>query len=232
MNDIVNIENQNYILAENIYGKYYIPHESIHRPCPETLINKKVWEHATLKFIEYDYSTGDIIHAGTFFGDFLPFLSKILDKENKIYAFEPILRNYESTKLNIKLNNINNVKLFNNCLTDRNQEHKFKTFSNNVYLGGGSHITYDNNFDEVSKGIKIDKFKDELKNLSIIHLDVEGHEANVILGAREVIIKFKPTLILENIPNDKTVTDFLKDNGYKFYFKVNDNHILKSKNKN
>ena len=231
MHNIVNIGNTKYVLAENVYGKYYIPYDSIHRPCPKKIINNNVWEHDTLKFIDYEYSDGDIIHAGTFFGDFLPFLSKILQKKNKIFAFEPIHQNYECTKLNIDLNDIKNVELFNNCLTDRNQELKFKTFENGIFLGGGSHVTFDNVFDEKSIGIKIDNFFNQLNNCSIIQLDVEGHESKVILGAMDVISKFKPLLLLETIPNDQRVREFLNDNGYKFYFKINSNHILKSKKK-
>jgi len=229
MHKFIEVENKKYFLTKNIYGRYYVPYNTIQRPCSKTLMNNNVWEHETLKFIEYEYMGGDIIHAGTFFGDFLPFLSKIIKKNNKIYAFEPIQENYDCAKLNIDLNNIQNVELFNNCLTNINQELKFKTKENGLFLGGASHVTFDDIYDQKSVGIKIDNLINNLNNCSIIHLDVEEHEDKVIKGAIEVISKYKPTLLLETLPQDEKVKEFLIKNGYKFYFKINSNHVLKSK---
>lgn len=216
-------------MGENFYGKYYIPHESIHLPCPQKILNRQVWEHETLRLMDFAYHGGDIIHAGTFFGDFLPFLSRMIKKENRVFAFEPIKKNFECAKLNINLNKLNNVELLNNCLTDSNIEIKFSTHKNGKFLGGGSHVTPHNNFDEKSKGIRIDDFIDKLNNCSIIQLDVEGHEEKAILGGLRVIEKFKPILILEGIPNNDKIKNFLNQNGYKFYFKIDSNYFLKSK---
>ena len=101
--EIIEIENSKYVYARNIFGKYYIPYDLIHRPCPQIILKGGVWEYDTLKFIESEYKGGDIIHAGTFFGDFLPFLSKI-SKNYNVYAFEPVLENYKCSKFELMKN--------------------------------------------------------------------------------------------------------------------------------
>lgn len=53
--EIIEIENLKYVYAQNIYGKYYIPYNSIHRPCPQIILKGGVWEYETLKFIESEY---------------------------------------------------------------------------------------------------------------------------------------------------------------------------------
>ena len=119
--EIIEIENLKYVYAQNIYGKYYIPYNSVHRPCPQIILKGGVWEYETLKFIESEYKGGDIIHAGAYFGDFLPFLSSI-SKNFNVFAFEPVLENYKCSRLNLSLNNIKNVELFNNTLSNTNDK--------------------------------------------------------------------------------------------------------------
>ena len=225
--EIIEIENSKYVYARNIFGKYYIPYDLIHRPCPQIILKGGVWEYDTLKFIESEYKGGDIIHAGTFFGDFLPFLSKI-SKNYNVYAFEPVLENYKCSKLNLKLNNIKNVKLFNKTISSTNEKFFIKTKKDGILLGGASHVSSANNYDQLSDGIKIDDLFEKINKCSIIHLDIEGHETHALLGAKKIINHFKPLLILESAINNSIVKDLLILNKYKFIKKVNDNFILKS----
>ena len=82
-------------ISYNQYGGYCLPLSSIHRPASQTILNGKVWEEETLKFMSKHCGTGDIIHAGTYFGDFLPALSKACHTKAKVWAFEPNLENYK-----------------------------------------------------------------------------------------------------------------------------------------
>ena len=225
--EIIEIENLKYVYAQNIYGKYYIPYNSIHRPCPQIILKGGVWEYETLKFIESEYRGGDIIHAGTYFGDFLPFLSKI-SKNFNVFAFEPVLENYKCSRLNLSLNNIKNIELFNNTLSNTNNKLYIKKTHEVVFLGGASHVSTNTNYDQVSEGIKIDDLFNKISKCSIIHLDIEGHETQALLGAKNIINHFKPILIIESPINDPTVKELLIMNKYKYLKKVNDNFVLKS----
>ena len=57
-------------LAHNKYGSYCIPISSQHRPVAQTILSGKVHEPQTIQYILDNAGTGDIIHAGTYFGYF------------------------------------------------------------------------------------------------------------------------------------------------------------------
>ena len=48
--------------------------------------------------------------------------------------------------------------------------------------------------------------------LDLIHLDVEGHEEEVIMGAKETIKRCRPAIILETCST--IVSEFLTSNNY------------------
>ena len=101
---------------------------------------------------------------------------------------------------------------------------------------GGSYIdsTYDSYIDQAE--IKIHKASvrklDDLnelnqENISLIKIDVEGHEFEVLEGARNVIMKNKPIIIFEhnigtNKNNIEDIERFLQNQEYTF-FKINRN---------
>ena len=58
----------------------------------------------------------------------------------------------------------------------------------------------------------------ELKRIDFIKLDVEGMEMSVLLGAKESIEKFKPSLMIEIIKSNKDeIVNFLNSFGYEIY---------------
>lgn len=100
-------------IAYNKYGGYCVPLSSLHRPATQKILLGEVWEHKTLEFMLEHCGTKDIIHAGTYFGDFLPALSKACAIDAKIWAFEPQPENYRCAVITTFLNNLANVVLEN-----------------------------------------------------------------------------------------------------------------------
>jgi hypothetical protein len=52
---------------------------------------------------------------------------------------------------------------------------------------------------------------------SVIKIDVEGHELKVLMGAKELITKHKPTILIELLPHiedSEHVRTLLKEMGY------------------
>jgi len=145
-----------------------------------------------------------------------------------VFAFEPVLENYKCSRLNLSLNNIKNVELFNKTLSNTNNKFYIKKTHEGVFLGGASHVSTNTNYDQVSQGIKIDDLFNKISKCSIIHLDIEGHETQALLGAKNIINHFKPILIIESPIKDPTVKELLIMNNYKYCKKVNDNFVLKS----
>ena len=74
---------------------------------------------------------------------------------------------------------------------------------------GGNMGTWKTKEDKLNRipQFKIDDIA--LQHLDLIYLDVEGYEPNVIEGARNSILKFKPVIVCENGHNHISLLDFL-----------------------
>lgn len=226
-------------ITENRFGKYCLAQSSIDRLAARRILDGNAWEPETTKVISTFLQTGDIVHAGTYFGPLLPCIAKAGNPyQHQIWAFEPNHENYLCAAETIKLNNLRNVNLFNLGLGEDNYSAKIKVKDNTgVSLGGGSHI--------ISEELKESKYAEKVsivsldqhllhsgkikgRFLSLIHLDVEGYEGKCLLGAAELLKIFKPTLILETIPTDTQSVELLSLLHYKKIGSCDKNSILSS----
>lgn len=187
-------------VAENIYGKYSIPTDLSHRHAVRLIKRGEVYEPNTIKFMREHAGDGDIIHAGTFFGDFLPALSPAMAKGAKVWAFEPHPNSYEHAGRTIELNALENVELHNKAVSDKSDVLFFRTHKpDGEALGGKSFITEaDGDGVEPVESIRLDEFVPLDRKVTILQLDVEGHERAALLGAMGLIERWAPILILEN----------------------------------
>ena len=190
----------NFMLAENMYGKFYVPRSSSHTYTSKTILRGDVHEPKTIKFICQHSYKGDVIHAGAGFGDFLPGLSRGCN--GKIWTFEPNLENYRSAKKTIRANQLKNIKLFNYALGKSQSEGLLRIAKNNLTLGPRCEMFF--NQDDVleneiqsTKIVTLDAIIPKKTAISIIHLDVEGYEFEVLLGAQDTIQRNNPLIILE-----------------------------------
>ncbi len=146
-------------------------------------------------------------------------------KINNIISIEPYFLNYSRLLSNLKINNI----LSSNCLmaaaSNTEGSGKFNIKTNPSYHSSGGKLSEEGSF-SVSK-IKIDNFKLD-KKISGIKIDTEGHEFNVLEGARNSIITNKPEIIFEINENcfDKCL-NLLKPIVYNFYLidELNEKYI-------
>src|SRR5262245_29594961 len=76
-------------IAYNPLGGYCVPLSSRQRPAAQAILDGEIWERATLEILGSAPARGDIVHAGTFFGDFLPALSRSRSGDDVLWAFEP-----------------------------------------------------------------------------------------------------------------------------------------------
>jgi len=89
------------------------------------------------------------------------------------------------------------------------------------------------------KSTTLDKFcsKNKIKRLDLIKIDTDGHEPEVLSGARKIITRFRPTIIFEAgeyVLRDKGITslfylDFFKKLHY-FLFDIQHKKIITYKN--
>lgn len=190
------------VIGYNEYGAYCIPESARYRPAARSILNHFVWEPDTIQFMKEHCGAGDIVHAGTFFGDFLPALSRSLAPDALLWAFEPNRENYRCARVTVELNELDNVRLTHAGLGARPDTLHIQTTDElGRSLGGASRI-----LDEPADGelgsdevriLTIDDIIGANRSVSIIQLDVEGHERQALAGALETIARHRPILILE-----------------------------------
>lgn len=214
------------ILCQNKYGTYVVP-ASHKRPVTYELKRGSVYEPFTIEFIQKNFNNQSIVTAGTYIGDFLPAFKDITN----VYAFEPVEENYVYANINKKVNSLNNVILENMCLSNISENKNMVTCINGVFCGGGSKIIKNeqkssNNIIEKVKSVELDEYLDKSIPISIIQLDVEGHESEALEGGMQTIEKYKPIIIVETKPA-KLTEDKLLNMGYIYHaVKLHDNKIL------
>lgn len=156
-----------------------------------------------------------------------------------IHAFEPVLVNFQSLVKLKNENNFHNLFLYNVLVGEKEGTAGFKIPNSNN--SGSGYITT-----EIGKDIKkfemvtLDKKLENLTSCSVIIMDVEGFETNVLKGSQKIITRWKPFLIMEVNPwflNKRAkldVSSFLnqiENLGYKaFYIERFGLKIVTSKN--
>ncbi|MCX2973736.1 FkbM family methyltransferase [Halieaceae bacterium IMCC8485] len=186
----------------NQYGGYCLPEASLHRTAPRKILRGEAYEPETIEFMRAHCRGGDVVHAGTYFGDFLPALSQACDSNCLVWAFEPNPENYRCAQITTLINALNNVQLQNAGLGDAPATLHMRTRdSQGVSLGGKSHLVvageFNANTDEDVRIVTIDSVVGDERPVSIIQLDVEDHEKAALSGALQTISRCLPIIILE-----------------------------------
>ncbi len=186
-----------------------------------------------------DNVIGEVIRKGNIWEGFMhEYFSKYSDKEKialdiganigthtyylskyykNVHAFEPFV--YDVLEKNIKINKINNVKIYKFGLSNATCKSKIRKVNTNI---GSSYIDKDGDID--IRLHKLDEiYKDKNEKIGFMKIDVEGHELEVLEGAKETIIVNKPVIIIE-IKNKKAL-DMLLDLGYKYKRISNEDYL-------
>jgi FkbM family methyltransferase len=148
-------------------------------------------------------------------------------KKGHVYAFEPDTGNYNSLRFNIDLNSFENITPVKKAIGATPQQSKL--FKVNRYNTGMNRILSSSDGFRDFEWISVVTLDEEIARLKLdridlIKIDVEGYELNVLQGARLVIEKFHPLIVIEvievNLKNNgqtsAEVIQFLKGLGYSF----------------
>jgi FkbM family methyltransferase len=214
------------ILCSNGWGSYCVPRSSRHRPAARAIIAGHVWEPETIRFMLQNCRNKDIVHAGAYFGDFLPALSTC-GCDMAVWAFEPNVENYTCAEWTIQLNGLRNVHLVNAALGAGPSTVSLRTHdARGQSLGGASFVTGGqlSRSRQLTKVVTVDDQVDPGRSVGIIQLDVEGSENAALQGARHTIQRCTPKIILERDP-DGEVLRWLKQLGYRRRLAVHNNLV-------
>ena len=129
--------------------------------------------------------------------------------QGKVIAFEPFEGNFNRLKDNLNLNNLEDYCLLNKIgLSNENLDslitlrEDFKSGSNTGNASISINKKIDSRFEKVSiKLEKLDdfwkKFDGEPRKISLIKMDIEGHEDFCLEGGSEIIKEHRPTILME-----------------------------------
>ena len=141
------------------------------------------------------------IDLGSNIGYYAVIESNIIGESGKVFAIEPSPVNFPILKLNLENQKKNNFVAYNIGIGDKNEEMEFIISAKSNW----SRIRMNNEkINSEDKVIKIpvktlNSFVNEndIKKIDILRMDVEGFEYSILLGANEVLEKFKPKLFIE-----------------------------------
>ncbi len=221
------------VVASNEHGTYCVPQASRLRPVAQRILLSRVWEADTLNLLREADPDGDIVHAGTFFGDFLPALARSRAEGACVWAFEPGGENYRCTEITVLLNALENVVLAHAALGSEPGSVLLQTTSNDgVPLGGSSRVVldaprYGAPEREQVEIVRLDEAIASDRQIAVIHLDVEGHERYALTGAMRTIERCRPLIVLETLPRAEWIAQQLAPLGYELDGAVDINSVLR-----
>ena len=187
-------------MCTNGFGRYAVPLSSAYRPAAQTVLRGEVWERETVELLRA-HGARDVVHAGTYFGDFLPGMSAAMKPGRTIYAFEPNAENFACAEWTIALNGLDNVALRHAALSDASGTLTMQTAWNGQALGGASRIVDGRGAGfEAITAMRLDDVLPPESDIGVLQLDVEGFEEPALRSGLGMIARCRPTLILETVP--------------------------------
>ncbi len=191
-----------YLTAVNAYGFYCIPRAFRKREVSKLLLNGEINEPRTLELIRQFVGNGDIVSGGAFVGDFLPIMSRTLKRGAYLHSFEPNPMGFAATSMTLALNDLKNVKLSPVAVGNEGAILPLQVANaSGKVMGGTSKIV-----SEATEGqtidvklTRIDDLVPEDRTVSVLQLDIEGHEWPGIEGAVRTISKGRPLIVLETL---------------------------------
>lgn len=128
----------------------------------------------------------------------------IVGPDGKLILFEPLPNNIRQLERMVILNKWKNVFIEKCAVGERRAEVDFVMPSDTSMSGIGYVDTQKNNVGKSEKIrvpiVPLDDSIAKLDKLKIIFTDTEGHEYNVLKGAKETISHFRPIIVLEASP--------------------------------
>jgi FkbM family methyltransferase len=194
------------MIAKNKYGLYSIPKEVEYTYTAQLILEGGVHEDTTIEYIQS--VGGNIIHSGSGFGDFLPALKNC----DKVWTFDPNTLMYQSSLETISLNKLKNVEIFPYAIGEYDGSALLKHIdSKGLEMGPRSEMSDDGV--EV-KIVKLDSVIPKDCKISLIHLDLEGYEFEALKGAKDIIERDRPIIVLEIDTRAVDYNNFMSTLGY------------------
>jgi FkbM family methyltransferase len=211
---VCNVDNTNYIYntQDNCISSFMVKYD-------ETYSKKEIELFSDLANIKCA-TGGYFLDIGGNIGTTSLFIKNRINKSLKVIAFEPVRENYNMYRINCILNNCEDIIVENLGVSNKSTTSSIKINRSNF---GASEIVSENDIninDEIDsiQCISLDEYINEHninpKDIKYIWMDIEGHEANAIEGAKNLLKNTDAFLFVEY-----NVSDYIMKNMYESILK-------------
>lgn len=135
-----------------------------------------------------------IIDCGAYVGDTAELFLKQLKGQCKIYCIEPFKNSYNQLIENVKSTSYE-VECLNYAVSNRKSHEIIRCNEDEITVSAN----LNNKLGKLINQIKVNKLDDIFKNakkIDFIKFDIEGEEVNALDGARNIIKKYKPRMVI------------------------------------
>ncbi len=143
---------------------------------------------------------GVAVDVGANYGEWALQMARAVGPAGTVIAFEPVVRLAEAVNKTLAVNGLKNAILIQKAASNNAGE---VAFTHNRDHSGKSGIGVDDGGDQSESltiaATTLDAVAEEqnLERLDFLKIDVEGHELEVLEGARDTLERFGPALVLE-----------------------------------
>lgn len=137
----------------------------------------------------------------------------------QVLSFEPQSMLFNLLNINLKRNNIYNVRTVNYGVYDRRMNLWLDNLDNHIYTSYTNYGGLWASEKEIAGGEKIKTIALDQINLSKVNLlkiDAEGSELKILEGSKHTLQKLRPIIVIEISLNQDKVFNFLKDLNYTY----------------
>lgn len=229
-NERINIttqQNKDFFTHE--YGRYrihfpeeniYLDHASQSLRLKEEMQSRAVTERLFRRIIAKLFRAGvldpskNIVNTGSWIGDnalsWALMLEQLSENPGKVIAVDP------SAKYLQYMTNIANENSISNICTHLTV---YSSEERTIFTSGTEHMGVDLKNKEGIGMKAITLGSENLENVTLLHIDVEGHESELLQGALRLIDSSRPVIVTEGVAdgaagNDRRVAEILKALGY------------------
>jgi FkbM family methyltransferase len=196
-------------IAYNDFGGYCLPLRAYVRGYEvQTVLRGEVWQPETIAFIAEHCGTGDVVHAGAYFGDSVPAIARALAAGARLWAFEPSPDYYRCVAITKIINQLDNVELIEAALDRERGAADLVVTIDDADAGPTGWIASRPPFwlknappgtTTATVSIRVTTIDATIpadRNLSVIYLSVSGSEPQALQGGVATIARCKPVIVV------------------------------------
>lgn len=178
-------------------SRFLVP--SAREPIGLHLIIDGVYEKPSLDFILKNLpQAGTFLDVGANIGTFAVTVARFLSGAGKVIAIEPSAAIVPYLKNNIRINGLENVKVLECAVTDEDDRSMpfYEPPKEHFGMGSISRQFHDNPVLVRTRMLDTIIQEEQIRKVSVIKVDVEGHEAAVFKGSRHLLTSDRAPIVI------------------------------------